>query len=357
MKKLIIVVLMACGLQGLSQQVELVIFREKIYDFGEIEEVKGDVSHEFVFTNNSGRAVKILSVEASCGCTTPGWSQAPVAQGGTGFIKASFDPKGRPGYFNKTLTINTDLDASPIVLQIKGQVITKSSEVTTDYSVEAGSLHFKTKSVSFGTVYINRPSIEKQYPLMNLGSAPVKFLSVSAPSYMKVEMPAMLAPMESGVIKISYDGRKKNQFGFASDNIQITTDDVGYEVKSFSVYASLEEYYSSPVGAMATQVPVLSMKQESIDLGSFRQGRTINTSVLIVNKGKKDLLIKALQGNCSCITAETIKNNVKPGDSTTLKISFTPQNRDGTQQKAITVYSNDPRNPVQRLLVQASIVE
>src|SRR5258708_3869619 len=105
MKKFIVLIWVAVAvtatLRASGQQVDQLLFREKIYDFGNIEEAKGPADHEFIFTNNSGRPVKILSVHASCGCTTPGWSQSPVPQGKTGFVKASFDPKGRPGYFNK----------------------------------------------------------------------------------------------------------------------------------------------------------------------------------------------------------------------------------------------------------------
>ncbi len=355
MKKLMMVILLALGFEGSAQQVEQVIFREKLYDFGDVEETKGNVNHEFVFTNNSGQPIKILSVIASCGCTTPDWSQRPVSHGATGFIKASFDPNGRPGYFNKTLTVTTDLDTNPIVLQIKGEVVTGKPETVNDFHIEEGNLYFKTKSFNFGTVYINRPAVQKQFPILNGGPNVIKFISVSAPSYMKVEMPGELAPQDKGSLKITYDGKKKSQFGFASDNIQITTDDPEYEVKSFSIFASLEEYYISPVGAEATLVPRLFMKEQNLNLGSFRFGKVINTSMVVINTGKRDLQIKALQGNCACITAETAKSIVKPGDSTTLKIAFTPQNRGGTQQKAIAVYSNDPRNPVQRLLVQAYV--
>ena len=86
MKKLFVLILMSLDITSWSQQVEPLIFREKTYDFGEIEEEKGNADHEFIFTNNSGRPVKIISVQASCGCTTPGWSQKPVPQGKTGFI-------------------------------------------------------------------------------------------------------------------------------------------------------------------------------------------------------------------------------------------------------------------------------
>ena len=80
-------------------------FREESFDFGSVKENGGPVMHEFNFTNNSGRHVKVLTVQASCGCTTPAWTKEPIAPGKTGFIQASFNPKGRPGYFNKSLTI------------------------------------------------------------------------------------------------------------------------------------------------------------------------------------------------------------------------------------------------------------
>ena len=115
MKKLIVLILMALSSQGWSQKLESLVFREKIFDFAEVEEGKGNVDHEFIFTNNSGFPVRIISVQPSCGCTTPDWSRQPVPQGKTGFIKASFDPRGRPGYFSKTLTVITDQDPNPFI--------------------------------------------------------------------------------------------------------------------------------------------------------------------------------------------------------------------------------------------------
>src|SRR3954462_8253240 len=88
---------------GFSQQAKQLQFKEEIFDFGKVVEDKGPVTHEFVFTNNSSRPVKVLTVQASCGCTTPGWSKEAVEPGKTGFIQASYNPKGRPGFFNKSL--------------------------------------------------------------------------------------------------------------------------------------------------------------------------------------------------------------------------------------------------------------
>ncbi len=105
-----------------GQQAEPLIFNETTHDFGTIDENAGNAEFEFTFTNNSGRPVTIVSVAASCGCTTPGWSKEPIENGKKGFVKASYNPKGRPGYFNKTLTVNTNLNGPAIVLHIKGNV-------------------------------------------------------------------------------------------------------------------------------------------------------------------------------------------------------------------------------------------
>lgn len=355
MKKLIVLFLMALSSQGWSQKLESMVFREKTYDFGNVVEGKGIVDHEFVFTNTSGLPVKILSVQPSCGCTTPEWSRNSVLQGKTGFIKASFDPRGRPGYFNKSLTVVTDQDPNPIILQIKGVVKTQVATEKIDFSVSLGNLLFTSKSFNFDKVYINKEPVQKTFPIMNAGTAPIELVKALGPAYLKVEMPLVIGPKAKGVIKVTYDPKKKNQFGFASDNIQINTNDPGFEVKLIPVYATIEEFYAVPSLEEAKKGPILVIKEPIVDLGRFRQGENIDKVVLIVNAGKKTLLIKAIQGNCACIVAEVDKKSIFPGDSTHVKISFKPQNRSGTQMKAVTIYSNDPLNSVQRINVQAYV--
>ena len=332
-----------------SQSVEPLVFRERIHDFGDIQESHGNADHEFTFTNSSGRPVKILSVNASCGCTTPGWSQQPIPPGKTGFIKASFDPRGRPGYFNKSLTVNTDLDPTVVILQIKGQVLTGKPSEIDDFPVAVGRLRFMSKSFNMGTVYINKEPTEKQFPVMNAGDTPIRFLAVAKPDYVLVETPAVLKPQEKGIIKVLFDGRANGKFGFASDNLLFVTDDPEVDRKFISLYSTLEEFYAVPTPDELTSAPQAFLKEQSIDMGQYPSGSTVERNVTLVNKGKKNLQIKALLGNCPCISAEADKRMVKPGDSTQIHISFKPQNRGGTQQKAITLYTNDPRNSVQRI--------
>lgn len=340
-----------------GQQAKQLTFREETYDFGYVDESKGPVTHEFVFTNNSSRPVKILKVQASCGCTTPGWSKEVIPPGKDGFIQASYNPKGRPGFFNKSLTVTTDLQTEPIILQIKGQVSNDEKPSPADYPVASGHLKMKVSSFNMGRVFRKDEYVVREFPVLNSGPQPLQFSgNFVSPAYIKVDaQPRKLAPGEKGTIRISYNGAMKDQYGFQSDNVQIETDDSVEPVKSFSVYATLEDFFPQMSAAALAQAPQLTFASYALDLGNIEEATTTEKQIPFTNTGKKELLIRSIQPNCSCVSASVSKTSLKAGESATLKISFDPQDRSGTQNKAITLYSNDPKNPVQRLTFTAYI--
>lgn len=344
---------------GWSQQVKQLQFREETFDFGTVYEEKGPVTHEFVFTNTSSRPVKILSVQASCGCTTPGWSKEPVPSGKTGFIQASYNPQGRPGYFNKSLTVMTDLDANPIILQIKGQVTSDSGEKVdeTGFTFENGSLKFKGSSFNMGKVFMKDEFAYRDFYVINAGANPIKLgEKVVAPAHIKVEVsPKTIPAGGKGTIKVGYNGKLKNQYGYQSDNVEFTTNDSKNPVKSFSVFATIEDFFPQLSAEELNKAPVLLLNQTSLDLGRVNSGSTVVRQVSFMNTGKKELVIKAVQGNCTCIKGVAKKTTVKPGESAVIEVTFNPQDRSGTQTKAITIYSNDPRNSVQRVTISAYV--
>lgn len=94
-------------------------FKSETHDFGNLRE--GDPAEaEFVFTNTGKEPLIIQNVRPSCGCTTPYWSKDPVAPGKTGVIKAAYGTQGRPGTFNKSITVTSTAGSS--VIYIKGNV-------------------------------------------------------------------------------------------------------------------------------------------------------------------------------------------------------------------------------------------
>lgn len=340
-----------------AQQPKALQFKEESFDFGIVAEEGGPVTHEFVFTNSSNRPIKILTVQASCGCTTPDWTKEIVQPGKTGFIQASYNPKGRPGYFNKSLTVTTDLEPNPIMLQIKGQVSTDAKPNESDFGIVNGNLRLKSSSFNMGKVLIKDEYIVRDFAIMNAGTKPLSFTGTFvSPKYIKVEAePKTIAPGAKGKVRISYNGKLKNQYGFQSDNVELHTDDETNPVKSFSVYATLEDYFGELSPEELAKAPQMRLADYSFDFGKLKSNSTVVKEVTVTNTGKKELNLKSIQGNCTCITASAGKTTLKPGDNTTVKIAFAAQDRSGTQQKAVTIYSNDPKNPVQRVTFTAYV--
>ena len=96
-------------------------FKENEHNFGEIE--SGEIiTHAFKFTNTGGTDLIISNVITSCGCTISEFPAEPIKPGGSGYIKLTFDSKGRIGYQNKTATIETNSIPNKVFLRLKATI-------------------------------------------------------------------------------------------------------------------------------------------------------------------------------------------------------------------------------------------
>ncbi len=82
-------------------------------------------TYNFEVTNTGTAPVVITSAQASCGCTTPEWSKDPIMPGGKSVIKVGYNTSGRPGPFNKTITVMSNAENATTILTIKGDVTAK----------------------------------------------------------------------------------------------------------------------------------------------------------------------------------------------------------------------------------------
>ena len=93
-----------------------------IHDFESVSESGEPVSATFTITNNTKAPILFTHVSASCGCTTSEWTKEPIEAGKTGKVTATYNPKGRFGPFDKTVTIITTGNPSRFTVHIKGTV-------------------------------------------------------------------------------------------------------------------------------------------------------------------------------------------------------------------------------------------
>jgi hypothetical protein len=124
MKKFLGVLALIIGFAFQSNAQGSIRFKTEKHDFGKIKEGV-QASYSFEFTNTGKAPVVISNVQPSCGCTTPEWTREPIMPGKTGKVTALYNSAGRPGNFNKTITVVNNGEVSQIILTIQGSVIPK----------------------------------------------------------------------------------------------------------------------------------------------------------------------------------------------------------------------------------------
>lgn len=112
MKKFLImsVMLMASVCFAMAQQNQASIkFDKMIHNFGTFSEDQPTQKCVFTFTNVGTAPLIINQAVASCGCTIPSYTKAPIKPGEKGEIKVTYNGNGAfPGHFKKTITVRTN---------------------------------------------------------------------------------------------------------------------------------------------------------------------------------------------------------------------------------------------------------
>ena len=96
-------------------------FTEQVWDFGTIRNDR-PASHDFEFINDGTGNLVIVDATAECGCTRPEWPDKPIAPGKKGKVKVTYNPVGRPGSFEKTITVKTNGTPRKARIKIRGTV-------------------------------------------------------------------------------------------------------------------------------------------------------------------------------------------------------------------------------------------
>ncbi|AYA36780.1 DUF1573 domain-containing protein [Hymenobacter oligotrophus] len=201
-------------------------FTQTLHDFGNVAE--GSVAtHEFKFKNTGNQPVVIANVQASCGCTTPDWTKTPVMPGKTGFIRAAYNSAGRPGQFNKTVTVTSNAATPTMVLTIKGAVVDKA-EMAKSYTAaqiaKSPKLTLDRKLHDFGKMESGQ-QLTAKFTVKNTGKSDLQLGSITSNCYCVSlrNQPKALKPGESATIELQYAQR---QIGQMADVVTLHSNDI-----------------------------------------------------------------------------------------------------------------------------------
>lgn len=339
--------------QALVPSTSPIEFEVLEHDFGEVSEGPA-AQYTFKFTNKSSEPLRLKSVKPSCGCTTPRWTQEDIPPGGKGEIHVSYNTKGRPGAFYKTITVQHSQSEAPITLSIKGKVIRDPALV--NFNEVFGSLGLEKSREAIGTLKSNEKKTVA-FQVKNLGSMPLSLRKVDAkPAFTAKFQPAILQPGAVGKLEIEIEGSKGEASGFRHmqgfyEKISLHLSDEN-EAPIY-ISGSFERYFTPQELANA---PKIVFEKTEFDGGEVLQGQVVEFPFRLRNEGKSDLLIESVKASCGCTAIEPTEKVIRPGSESVIIARFDTRGREGLQHKTVTVQTNDPVNPSIILHLKANVV-
>ncbi len=350
----LLIVLVIGGLTANGQS--RIVFGNQAHNFGSFKEADGVQTATFEFTNGGNSPLILNSVNASCGCTTPEWTRQPVAPGGKGIIKVSYNPAGRPGSFSKTVSVGSNAENGVVILTISGKVEEQPKTIAELYPRQIGPLRMAQNHIAFPVIRNNEVRTEK-LEVLNDSDKPVAVSFKTVPAHIKVTIePQVIPAREKGVLTMTYDAKAANTYGFNSHRIYLSIDGSSDYKYSIGVSATIEEDFSSLSAEELANAPSASFNVTSYDFGNIQQGDKKEYTFVLSNNGKRDLLIRNIKSSCGCTAVSPSKNIIPAGDTAPIKVVFDSTGKKGRQSKTVTVITNDPKNSTTTLRISTNIL-
>jgi hypothetical protein len=329
-------------------------WEKKAISLGVIKEESGPVRARFIVRNTGDAPLQLYAAVASCGCTTPTWTQQPIAVGDSGFVDAEYNPLGRPGIFNKTVAVSTNSELAMVELLISGNVIGRKLTVAEEYPHNlALGLAATSGGLDFGTVSPFVDSTARRVlSVIHLKKGPL-ILSAKLPKGMREWLSwdkASLGRLNAGdkrMLTLNLKGAKSRSFGPVSGMVPLTIkDSTGKEITvRIPFSARIEDYPKVLSAAERNLLGEIAVVERQYDAGTVAKGTTIRKVFVIKNTGKADLKIYAIKPLCSCVLATIEKRKLKPGEETKAYVSVKQLGDLADSLEWIDIYSSDAATP------------
>lgn len=331
-------------------------FVTKTANFGKVREDKGKIHYDFTFYNKGENPLRVEKVETSCGCTVAEYTKLAVPKDSTGIIRVTYNTTNRPGEINKSVTVYFAGYKESVLLSLKGIVIGISRLYERELVHPFGNLRFQSKTLNMGTVRTNGKT-KREFEFYNSGKKDISISEIKYDtSFLKITINKnILKPKELAKLTITYDALARRNWGFVTDSVQFITSDDSLAKKNISISAHLEEYFLPMDAEKTAKTPKIKFEKTDQHVGTIRDGNSVSFNYKFINEGLEDLLIRKIVPGCECLSFETPKYVIRPGESSFIRVTMNAHGREGVQNKYVTVISNSPSNPSINLWMRLNV--
>ncbi|MFH1562562.1 MAG: DUF1573 domain-containing protein [Nitrospirota bacterium] len=102
--------------------------------------------------------------------------------------------------------------------------------------------------------------------------------------------------------------------------------------------------------------PIIAFEEERYDFGQIKQGEKITHIYKFKNTGQQTLVLEDIEIPCECTKAVASKEKILPGESEEITVTFDSTGERDRIDTPITIYSNDPNNPIVTLTITGEVI-
>ena len=110
-----------------------------------------------------------------------------------------------------------------------------------------------------------------------------------------------------------------------------------------------------PQPADGEQLPAVAVDREGYDFGTMDVDAEGSRDFLIANTGKGVLKLATGETSCRCTLSKLDKDEVQPGDSATVAMTWTSNDSIGPYRQTAVIFTNDPSQPRVTLTISGRI--
>lgn len=330
--------------QQKQQKKSFLRFDNATWNVGCISENAAKQTHIFRFINVNAEPIAIERVVTTCGCMVASYTKSRINPQQEGFVKVTFDPRGRVNHFSKTLQIICGKGESVNYLRVTGFVEpVLDPETDFPYSL-ADAVSVNQLVLSFQNVQQQASPKILEAKLYNDSDKRV-YLSYSITNKsgcVRVQMPKSMEPKSMATIR-TIATIPPNFYGSFNDRIVLLVN--GKRTEALEVYGT---GIDDMRGVSLLNGPKLKLSTCSFELGQLEPGKRLTRKVELANTGKSPLIVRKLECG-EDVVADVHKEMVlRPGETREIVFVVTP--RKASRLKAdVKLISNDPGSPVRMI--------
>ena len=316
---------------------------EDIIDCGQIQFCQPKtVSVEL--TNNSSKQVTIKSIRNACGCTKTKISKKNIGSRKSATLEIEYNAQ-QLGHFYRHIEVYTKHEEKPLLIQIRGVVVTEVKDFSKAYPFVIGGIRADKNEVEFDDVY-KGDNPQQTIHIVNTTGTTIEPVVMHLPEYISAEVePQRIMPEEGGEIRLTLLSEKIHNLGLSQTSLYLGKK-MGEKVSPEKEIPASVILLPSPErgGGLNPEIVLSSQVLETKNMAGKPNKK--KGDIIIQNTGKGNLTISSIQMSTTGLRVSLGKQQLRPMESTTLKIMADEEEIHNQKIKSrILMITNDPKNP------------